>query len=411
MKILYITPYVPSRIRTRPYHLIRALIDQGHEITLVTAATTSAEDQAHARELEAWGIHVNAFPVPRLRSIGNCLRALPTPEPLQAVYAYHPRMEQCVGRLLRKDAFDVTHIEHLRAARLVRAVDGTPIVYDSVDSISLLFEQTIATTPQWQSRLKARLDLGRTRRYEARLLTQVDQVAVTSQRDKEAMERLARRHRYPQTQIAPVTVVTNGVDLDYFRPQDGVPHKDNTIVFTGKMSYHANVAAAMHFVQDVLPHIWRQAPHVRFQIVGKDPPDALRQLARDERIDVTGYVDDIRPYLARAAVSVCPVLYAVGVQNKVLEAMAMGTPVVSYPAGCTAIAAQPGRDILIADDDVAMAQAVLQVLRDPALAQRLSVSGRRYAEERHDWDASARKLVELYARAVEGRHPQAGELA
>ena len=345
-------------------------------------------------------MQVEDFPVPRMRSLGNCLRALPTREPLQAVYAYHPAMEQRLSELLDEGGFDVVHIEHLRAARLVRAVRGTPKVYDSVDSISLLFEQTAQGGAQLRSRLMAAVDLARTRRYEAWLLTQYDQGVVTSQRDKDALEKLAHRFLPPQAQPAPITVVTNGVDLDYFRPQDDTGQRDSrTVVFTGKMSYHANIAATLYFAREVLPRIWVQDPDVRFQIVGKDPPEAVRQLATDRRIQVTGTVDDLRPYLAQATVAVCPALYAVGVQNKVLEAMAMGTPVISTPAGCAALALEEGREILTAEGEDKLAAAVLQVLNDPTLARRLSAAGRQYVEAHHSWEALARRLVGVYEGA------------
>jgi len=403
VNILYVTPYVPSRIRTRPYNLIRALVGLGHRVTLLTAAGTSTEEQGQADELRNWGVRVEVFPIPLFRSLGNCLRALPTGEPLQAVYAYHPAMEQRLGELLREEPFDVVHIEHLRAARLVQAVMVVPTVYDSVDSISLLFEQTIQGGAQLRSRLMASIDLGRTRRYEADLMTRYDQVVVTSQRDKDALERLTRRYLPAQAQPAPITVVTNGVDLDYFQPpeiQNPKPKTQNpTIVFTGKMSYHANIAAVLYFAQEVLPRIWAKDPDVRFQIVGKDPPEAIRQLTTDGRIQVTGTVDDLRPYLAQATVSVCPARYAVGIQNKVLEAMAMGTPVVSTPAGCAALEAEEGHEVLVAGDEEALAEATLRVLSDTTLASRLSRAGRRYVEVHHSWKAGACRLEDLYERA------------
>jgi len=397
MNVLYVTPYVPSPIRTRPYNLIRSLVNLGHRVTLLTAASTSPEEQAQADKLRDWGMQVEVFPVPRMRSLSNCLRALPTREPLQAVYAYHPGMERRLIELLSREAFDVVHIEHLRATRLVGAVKRTPKVYDSVDSISLLFEQTAKGGAQLRSRLMAAVDLARTRRYEAWLLTQYDQVVVTSQRDKDALEKLAHRFLPPHARPAPITVVTNGVDLDYFRPQDDTGQRDNrTVVFTGKMSYHANIAAALYFAREVLPRIWAQDPDVRFQIVGKDPPEAVRQLATDGRIQVTGTVDDLRPYLAETTVAVCPALYAVGVQNKVLEAMAMGTPVVSTPAGCAALAAEEGQEILIAKGEEELAAAILQLLSDRAMAKRLSTAGRRYVEDHHSWEAETRRLVGVY---------------
>jgi sugar transferase (PEP-CTERM/EpsH1 system associated) len=400
MNVLYVTPYVPSRIRTRPYHLIRALVGLGHEVTLLAAEGTSSEELEQAQELREWGVRVEVFPVSLARSLGSCLRALPTAEPLQAVYSHHPRMERRLGQLLTDGDYDVVHIEHLRAARLVRAVHHVPKVYDSVDCISLLFEQAAQVSPQRRSRLMTAVDLDRTRFYEAWLLTQYDRVVVTSRRDKEALEGLAGCHLPAEAQAAPITVVTNGVDLEYFRPPIAGGRRDGrTVVFTGKMSYHANVASALYFAQKVLPRVWAGDPAVRFEIVGKDPPEVLRKLASDGRIQVTGYVDDLRPYLARAAVAVCPALYAVGVQNKVLEAMAMGTPVVSTPNGCAALEAEDGREILVAEGEDELAAAVLRVLSDPLLAERLSAAGRGYAETWHSWEAGARRLTEVYEQA------------
>jgi len=273
-------------------------------------------------------------------------------------------------------------------------------VYDSVDCISMLFEQATQKGAQLRSRLITAIDLARTRRYEAQLLTQYDQIAITSWRDKDALDKLAHRYLPPQTRVAPVTVVTNGVDLEYFLPQTLTPPLPSpTLVFTGKMSYHANVAAVVHFAQDILPYVWASNPHVRFQIVGKDPPEPVRQLAADERIQVTGTVPDLRPYLAQATVAVCPALYAVGIQNKVLEAMAMGAPVVSTPAGCAALSAKESQEILVAEGEREFADAVLRILADPALAKQLSVAGRRHVETYHSWDASARQLVETYTQA------------
>jgi len=394
VNLLYVTPYVPSAIRTRPYNLIRELARQGHQVTLLTAAT-SASEAREAERLRDWGVQVEVFPVSRPRSLANCLAALLTREPLQAVYAYHPDMERRLAQLAESGRFDLVHIEHLRAARLVRAVHDLPKVYDSVDCISLLFEQTLARTPRLGSRLMAALDLARTRRYEALLLTRYDQVVVTSRRDREALEGLARRYLPPSAPTAPVTVVTNGVDLDYFRPQDG-PRDRRMVVFTGKMGYHANVAGALFFARQVLRHIWAADPQVRFWVVGKDPPPEVRRLAEDERVVVTGTVEDLRPYLARAAVAVCPVPYAVGVQNKVLEALAIATPVVCTAAALAGLEARDGEDVLSAGDSAEFARQVLRVLEEPELAARLGANGRKYVEAHHRWESIAERLVEVY---------------
>ncbi len=403
MRILYVTPYVPSPIRTRPYNLIRALTRLGHRITLLTAAGNSAEEQEQANELRDWGVQVEIFSIPRVRMLSNCLLALPTREPLQAVYSYHRGMEQRLRELSRSGSFDVVHIEHLRAARLARAVGDAAAVYDSVDCISLLFEQATQNGAQLRSRLMAAVDLARTRRYEAQLLTRYDQVVITSRRDKKALQELARRHLPTDAHPAPITVVTNGVDLEYFRPPEtrfSGPVSPPTIVFTGKMSYHANVAAALYFAREVLPHVWAKDPRVQFQIVGQNPPEAVRQLAADERIQVTGYVSDLRPYLAQASVAVCPVLYAVGIQNKVLEAMAMGTPIVCTPAAFAGLEARAGKVALVADRPDVFATQVMQIYSNPTLAKQLTAAGRRYVETHHSWKAQAQILVQVYEKSA-----------
>lgn len=397
MNILYVTPYVPSQIRTRPYNLIRALGRLGHEVTLLTVA--DPEDEPALAHLRALGLPVEAVVVPRWRSWLNCLQALPTRDPLQAVYSYHPALAHSLRRYLRTDTFDLVHIEHLRAARLVHAVTGVPKVYDSVDCISLLFEQTAQTGPHWRARWLARLDLARSRRYEGWLLLQYDQAVISSARDREALLNLAQRY-WPRSRPAPVTVVTNGVDLDYFRPQPEVVRDRHTVVFTGKMSYHANIAGARYFVQEVLPLIWSQDPDVRFQIVGKDPPEEVRRLAHDPRIQVTGTVPDLRPYLAQAGVAVCPIQYAVGIQNKILEALALATPVVCTPAAAAGLAAGATTAVRVAEDGPIFAQAVLQLLRDPGLADRWGRAGYDYVVAHHSWEAAARRLAEVYTQAV-----------
>ncbi|MBN1178444.1 MAG: glycosyltransferase [Anaerolineae bacterium] len=401
MHILYVTPYVPSHIRTRPYHLIRALVEQGHRVTLMAAAIDAREEE-DAAPLRTWGVEADVFRVSKVRSARNCAGALLSGEPLQAAYAYHPGMAQRVRERLARGGIDVVHIEHLRAARMVEAVDGVPAVYDSVDCISLLFEQTVVRTPQWRSRLKARLDLGRTRRYEARLLTRFEQVVITSQRDQDALEALGELYLAHGLPRAPVTVITNGVDTTYFQlPTPHPPRDRKTIVFTGKMSYHANEAGALYFAREVLPRIWAGDPEVRFQIVGKDPTEVVQRLAEDTRIEVVGTVPDLRPYLAQATAAVCPVPYAVGVQFKVLEAMAMETPVISSAAAFSGMAhAVQGEDILVADTPEAFAALVLRTLADPGLAGKVAANGRQYVERHHSWAGSAEKLVSIYREVL-----------
>ena len=158
---------------------------------------------------------------------------------------------------------------------------------------------------------------------------------MTSSEDRAALQELTARYGGAD-EVKLVEVLPNGVDLNYFAPQN-LPRQGETIVFSGKMSYHANVASVLYLVHEIMPIVWRERPSVGLWVVGQSPTRAVQALARDERVKVTGFVPDLRPYLAQAAVAVSPIRYGVGIQNKVLEAMAMGTPVVTSPRACQAL--------------------------------------------------------------------------
>jgi sugar transferase (PEP-CTERM/EpsH1 system associated) len=398
MRILYLTPYVPSLVRVRPYNLIKYLSRRGHLVTVLSLQSTEQEGR-DADELRRCCHRVETVKLTRQQSLLNCFKALPTMTPLQAAYCHSPAMQSLTRQVLEEEQFDIIHVEHLRGAHFGTAVAGVPKVYDSVDCISLLFEKALHAAPSLASRLIAWLDLGRTRRYEGRLISQYDKVLVTSPQDKEALLKLGGRS-HKQDREEKIAVLPNGVDLEYFAFANGnrVPE---TLVFSGKMSYHANVAAVSHLAQEVMPLIWARRPGVKLEIVGNNPPQAICALAKDDRVRVTGFVPDLRPYLARATVSVSPMQYSVGIQNKVLEAMATGTPVVASRQACSALTVQDGTHLLVADDSATFAERVLRLLDDVALRQEIAINGRNYVEERHDWRTIAHNLEHIYTEVME----------
>ena len=296
------------------------------------------------------------------------------------------------------------HVEHLRGiASLQNLSFSTPLVWDAVDCISLLCEQTMKAGPSLPVRAVASLEYRRTQRYEASQLGRLRHVVVTSQRDRQAMLGLLEgTNGRDEAQKAGIEVLPNGVDLEYFRPgnRSGSPRN---IVFLGKMSYHANVAAALYLGRHIMPVIWRQQPETTLTIAGSNPPKAVRALESDSRVKVTGYVDDVRPFVQRSAVMLCPMTYSVGIQNKVLEAMAMGTPVVVTAQAAASLQAIAGRDMLVAHSTQEFAELALGVMHDDALRAALSWSGRRYVEQYHDWSVVSERLVDIYREAMTGK--------
>jgi len=190
------------------------------------------------------------------------------------------------------------------------------------------------------------------------------------------------------------------VDQTYFTVNETTTRNPSAIVMSGKMSYHANVSMVTHFVRDVLPHIWEARGDAQLWIVGKDPPREIRQMAEHPQITVTGTVSDIRPYLRSAAVAVAPTPYSAGIQNKVLEAMACGTPVVASPQAVAALGTRHGRDLVVAEDPESFAAAVVALLNDPGIRRALGRAGRKYVERNHRWDDSVRKLEGIYSELI-----------
>lgn len=398
LRVLFVAPYVPSPIRVRPYNLLRALAMRGHTIHLI-CPITSAADQAELAALKPFCTGT-AVPLNRADRVRAYLRCVPSALPLQAAHCLAPAFVEAVRTAMASGAYDVAHIEHLRAAEIAaQAAAGLacapPLVLDAVDSISLLFERAARRNPTLKTRAIALIDLARTRRYEAAYSRRFAQIALTSPEDAWAIATL--REHYGETDGAPITVVPNGVDLDYFHPT-GAPREAATIVFSGKMSYHANAAAALYLLQEIMPLVWRAQPEAHVVIAGAGPGPALIA-QRNARVEVTGAVPDLRPYLARAALAVAPLRYGVGVQNKVLEALAMGTPVVAARQSIVALGVQPGEELLVADTAAEYAAQILALLANPVQRADLSAAGRRYVERAHSWNTSALLLEACYRTA------------
>lgn len=400
MRVLFVTPYPVSRIRIRSYGFVSQLARQ-HELT-VLALCAGERDQADMQDLERQGIAIRGIQEKRTRKVLRGLGALGTHTPLQVAYDAAPALRAALREQLASGRFDILHVEFIRALGALPGSLPLPVIWDAVDCISQLYEQGALFGATPLLRLIGHREARRTRAFELAQLRRFRHIVVTSRRDRQALLALAGAggDAADTTALAEITVLPHGVDQQYFSPWSG-PREPETLVFTGKMSFHANIAGVLTLVKEILPRIWEQRPGVRLIIAGSNPPAAVRHLAQDPRILVTGYVPDLRPYLARAQVAVSPLPYAVGIQNKILEAMASGTPVVASPSAAAGLEALPGRDLLLAHDPAAFAIAVLRVLDDRALWRKLAENGLAYITRYHDWEHALAQLNAVYARAID----------
>ncbi len=396
MRVLFITPYVPNALRTRPYYLLKALVAR-HQLTLLTPTFNSQEEADAARlRTEIPDLEVISVPCSRSQTLANCLIALPRRLPLQARYCYSPALVKIARHLLQANRIELVHIEHFRAAYMGEALAdlAIPLVYDAVDSISLLVERTLKHGPL-KNRVLSLLELNHTRRYEQKILSAgfFKAVCATSQEDALALEKLAGLEQ------GTLEVVANGVDINYFSPPALKEQREpNTVVFSGKMSYHANAAAARYLVKEIWPQVRASVPQARLWIVGSRPPSDLMAQSGQHGIEVTGYVPDLGKYLRSASVAVAPMLYSVGIQNKVLEALACATPGVATGEISRAIGVQHRDQLNLVQPGRPgeFARQIIELLQNPPKAAEMGARGRAFVVQQHTWEGAAQRLERIW---------------
>lgn len=239
-------------------------------------------------------------------------------------------------------------------------------------------------TQQWQRML----------RFESRALARFDLVLAVSDADSQTFERL-----YPGALRSPVHVVQTGVDTQFFRPDTETPVRPAHLVFTGSMDWLPNEDGMQYFVREILPRIRESEPQATLSIIGRAPTPAVKRLAAQNGIEVTGRVDDVRPHIAAGAVYVVPLRIGGGTRLKIFEAMAMAKAVVSTTVGAEGLPVISGQNVVIADEPAQFSQAVVELIRDPGMRRRIEAEARRVVVEKYDWSAVAQDFEHALQRA------------
>jgi sugar transferase (PEP-CTERM/EpsH1 system associated) len=389
MELLYVAhriPYPPDRgDKIRSWHVLKHLAGLGR-VHLACFADDEA-DAAHLPALRAALAGALGEAHVEIRRTGKAaggVKALLSGKPVSLTMFDSTALRAFVSRILARPEVETVFVYSGQMAQFVPAEARQRFVMDFGDVDSAKFgEYGRSGGPlAWVHRREARSLAAFERSTAAR--------ADTSLFVSEAEADLFRRTVAPAG--ADIRAVQNGVDLAFFDPAAAVAAAKlprPAIVFTGQMDYAPNIDAVSWFARDVLPIL----PSAHFAIVGRQPPEAVRRLA-SQRVTVTGAVEDVRSWLVAADVVVAPLRIARGIQNKVLEAMAMARPVVASPAAFEGIDAEPGRDLLVAEGAKAQADAISSLIADPAAAQTLGNSARRRLLEGYRWEA---KLAPLNA--------------
>ena len=390
MKILFYVPYYPDKIRVRPYNLIRSLVESGHEIYVFTNGSESIPS-AFPQD-----VSVEKFPLSQFQMLFNVGVGALQLGPVQFHYSWNPSLVSSLIEKISSGMYDVLHIEHLRGAKvgeyLRRQNIDIPIVWDSVDNISELFRLALKQNRSLLRKAITGFELFRTPTTETRLTKIFDRTAVTSDMDKTAfISGGASGDR--------ISIIPNGIDLQHFSPRQ-VREEPKSIIMTGKMSYHANVSMVLKMIEDIMPLVWIRQPDTKLVIAGRDPSSEIMAYSQHPNIKITGEVVDMAAEINSAAIAAAPLKYAVGIQNKILEAMACAKPVITNSIGNRAIQAKNGRQILVAESDEEFAEFILQLLEDNQKRTEIGNEALTFVQEYFSWKKAAKAFVSLYQNAI-----------
>jgi polysaccharide biosynthesis protein PslH len=398
LNILYVTREIPALDAgsLRSFHLLRHLSGR-HAIRLLSFTLRPELARERLVALETYVADSSVVAIERGQRRGGILGALQWK--VRAAFARRRalrRMRQLVREVLQTHDIDVVVLSAKSAVPALIGMRHVPVVVDCCDSAALRVREALRHA-RGQERLWLALTWMRLRRREGRLLTFSPDVAFASVRDQESV--MGSR---PDGQVIP-----NGIDLAYWTRRVAAVTPES-ILFFGVLEYEPNHDAAMWLIRSIFPRIKAVRPGATLTIVGREPrPDLCAAAGQQEGVTLTGRVADVRPYLERAAVACIPLRYASGIQNKVLEALAMQVPVVTTPPAADGLrlrgAGAP--PLMVGDDEAELAAAVLRLLDDPDLAARLVRDGRDFVARHFQWATAAAQLEGMLERAAVRTRP------
>jgi sugar transferase (PEP-CTERM/EpsH1 system associated) len=374
-------PYPPNKgDKVRSYHLLKHLT-QRHRV-FVGTFIDDPDDAVHIATLRGLCTGLHVAPLHPLRARLGSLAALAQRQPLTLRYYRDAGLRRWVRRTVQEQAIDAVVVFSSSMAQYADGL-GLPMLVDFVDVDSAKWTQ-YADRHRWPMSWLYRREGAQLLAYEREVAARCERAFFVTEKETALFCSLAPECT-PQVQA-----VSNGVDAEYFAPDAARASPfapgELPVVFTGAMDYWPNIDAVTWFAQDMLPRLRQSWPALRFHIVGRSPPPSLRALAGDA-VSVSGKVPDIRPYLQHAAVVVAPLRLARGIQNKILEAMAMGRPVVATTECAEPIGAARGSELLWATEPQAFVAEVDALLRNPARAAAVGHAGRQRVLRDFSWGA------------------------
>src|SRR5882724_930622 len=388
MNLLYIChrlPFPPNRGgKIRPFQMIQHLA-KAHEVT-VASLTHDDKELRDAQPLKQFCKQVIAEVVPNQARWANAIMAIATSFPSSAAYFRSARLARRIEDSWSASGYDGVIVHCAFAAQYALPLRGGFRIMDYGDLDSAKWSDYAAHRSFPLSAGYA-LETAKLRRFEKLVADSSTHCTFTTRGELEAFQALGLSK--------PLTVIPNGVDTGYFHRENLAPANSKVLAFLGRMDYFPNIDGICWFVKQVFGSIRAQIPDAELRIIGSNPIRAVQELAKIPGVTVTGFVPDVRPYLADAAVAIAPLRLARGTQNKILECMGLGLPVVTTPEAARGIQATPGDHLLVANSAEKQIQFIVELLRNPARRSQIGEAGRIQVESAHQWPASMRILDEV----------------
>lgn len=381
--------------RLIPYHLARELSARHYQIDLL-AFYQQPEDLAEVPRYERLFRSVTLIREPERtrRDYSRRMRRRDSRFPATAEASWSPEMWNAIDNALQERSYQIAHLfggvnvyEYLN---LVRAMPNVIVPYESY---SLWLERAVQAQKGVIARAFKRLQRRAASNYESWMFDQFDRTVVLTEHDARSLKALNPR--------TATIVIPNGVDIDFFTPTGFEPEEPG-VMFIGNYDYQPNLDAARRLVRDIFPKVIQAVPKARLYIVGGNPPPELRAYA-SESIEITGRVPDIRSYFELSMVFLSPLRLGAGIKNKVLEAMAMGVPVVATPLSCDGIPVTHGQHVMLGSTNDELIDSVFRLFKDARLRRQIRINGRRLIEQQFTWQRVANQYEDLYRRVIQER--------
>lgn len=406
MNVLFlsqIVPYPPhGGVLQRGYNLLREIgrYNRVHLLAFLhpdTLGTPELVDESlgelgqHCATVSYFNLWPKRSAIHKLAAFGA---GLLYPLPFSVMAHRSAAYRAAVREIIDSGTVNLVHVDTIGLAPYRTLAPETPCVLTHHNIESRLMERRAETEHNTIRRFYTNLQAKRLLAYEKSQSVLFDMNIVVSQNDQAELSGISPG--------AATYVIPNGVDTSYFSP--GIDDHEISAIYTGGMNMYANRDAVLYFIRQIWPRILHSHPGAKFYAIGQDPPRELKDYAsRDSRIIVTGFVDDIRPYVRKSAVYVVPLRVGGGTRLKVLDALAQGKAIVSTSVGCEGITVTHEKDILIEDDPDRFATCVNMLFSDSVMRRRLGLAARQLAVSRYDWSAVGGELNSLYTDVVEQR--------